>query len=321
MKKYIIFFSIIFISITGVSGFCLQQENSPINASGEQGNVSERNQIPVNEKVLTAEEQTSGEASLSQEVESYFTFLPSVSSKTGGSHIQIMETEFDYTCEYKLFEQIPVTFSLTNEYIDIKENSSLNLPSHLTGLSAGVDVILPFFNIDKTYINLGVSPSIYRDDWRFTTSSFRMPSNTFLIYKPNEKILFVGGLAFLPDYKDKFFPIAGFVYKPDEKWVFNITTDDPSIAYSPNKKLTIFTQMELPLGAEFEVKNGDSENMVLIYNDMRIGLGVEYKINKCVSVSLAGGGVFDRYIKYRNVDEKLSMENGGYGEFSVDIKI
>ncbi len=325
MEKHIklISFLSVFLAIPFI--FCLSQvsrsETNPETIVQLEELALQDDSSPIKEGVVFEGKNNYSETSGKQEIESYLTFLPSTRSKDENSHIQIIESEFDYSYEYKLFEKIPVTFSLTSEYIDIKENSQLNLPSHLTGLSAGIDMVLPFFNLDKTYINVGVSPSIYRDDWRFETSSFRMPTSMFLIYKPDDKWVFVGGLAFLPDYKDKFFPVAGFVYKPNDKWVFNITTDDPSIAYSPNDRLTIFTQMELPLGAEYEVKRGDSENIVLIYNDMRLGCGISYKINKFISVSLAGGGVFDRYIKYRNIEEKLSIENGGYAEFSIDIKI
>jgi len=325
MKKYIGVILVVFIFLAGAFAFCLPQSPVGETSSGAIGELDrltpQHDSLPVKESVILHKEDDISEIFGTHEVESYFTFLPSVKSKDGTSHVAIIESEFNYSYESKLFEKIPVTFSLTNEYIDIKQNSKLNLPAHLVGLSAGIDMVLPFFNLDKTYINLGVSPSMYRDDWRFVTSSFRMPVETFLIYKPDDKWVFIGGIAFFPDFKDKFFPAVGFVYKPNEKWIFNITTDDPSIAYSPNDKFTIFAQMELPLGAEFEVKNGDSENMVLIYNDTRIGLGVGYKINKFVSVSVAGGGVFDRYIRYRDVDGKLSMQNGGYVKFSVDVKI
>ncbi|MCK9614924.1 MAG: DUF6268 family outer membrane beta-barrel protein [Candidatus Omnitrophica bacterium] len=325
MNKYIKVILIVFIFLAGTFAFCLPPEsNSETNPkTTEQLDklTPQHDSLPVEERVILGKDDEFKESATKHEAEAYVTFLPSTKSKDNKSRIQIIESEFDYSYEYKLFDKIPVTLSLSSEYIDIKENSQLNLPSHLTGLSVGCDVVLPFFNLDKTYINLGVSPSIYRDDWSFKTSSFRMPTDIFLIYKPNDKLIFVGGLAYFPDFKDQFFPAVGFVYKPNEKWIFNITTDDPSIAYMPNDRLTIFTQMELPLGAEYEVKRGDSENMVLIYNDMRLGLGVGYKINKFVSVSLAGGGVFDRYIKYRKVEEKLSIENGGYVKFSVDIQI
>lgn len=277
--------------------------------------------LPIKESFIIQKKDRASESRVNHEVETRLTFFPQTKSKDGNSHISIIESNFDYSCEYKLFDKIPVTFSLSSEDIDINENSNVPLPSHLIGLSTGIDVVLPFFNLDKTYINLGLSPSMYRDDWSFRTSSFRMPINTFLIYKPDDKWTFVGGLAYFPDFKDKFFPVIGFVYKPNEKLIFNFTTDDPSIAYSPNDKLTIFAQMELPLGAEFEVKHNDSENVVLIYNDTRIGLGVGYKINKFVSISVSGGGVLDRYIRYRDIDGKLSIKNGGYAEFSVDIQI
>jgi|GEM_PF-1595623 hypothetical protein len=324
MKKYTNFILFFLIFISTHFTLCFPQAVTGGSAAGDLSQpVKPLQQEPllIDEAIIADKDKSLRQTTLKQEAEASVTFIPSVKSKDNNSHIEIIESEFDYSCEYKLFEQIPVTFSLASEYIGLNENAQIDLPSHLTGLSAGVDVILPFFNIEKTYINLGVSPSMYRDDWSFETSSFRIPATTFLIYKPDDKWVFIAGLAFLPDYKDQFFPAAGFVYKPNEKWIFNITTDDPSIAYSPNEKLTIFTQMELPLGAEYEVTRGDLENTVLIYNDMRLGCGINYKINKFMSVSVSGGGVFDRYIKYRKVDEKISMENGGFAKFSVDIEI
>lgn len=325
MKKYAGVILFIFIFFGSSIVYCQPRgPDSESNSSAlEQSDklTLQHESLPVKEGIILVKEDKPEENTGKHEAESHLIFIPSTKSKDENSHIGIIESGFDYSYECKLFDKIPVTFSLSSEYIGIKENSKLNLPSHLTGLSTGIDVVLPFFNLDKTYINLGISPSIYRDDWRFETSSFRLPANTFLIYKPDDKWIFIGGLAFFPEYKDRFFPIAGFVYKPNKKWVFNITTDDPSIAYSPNDRLIIFTQMTLPLGAEFEVKQRNSENAVLIYNDMRVGLGVGYKINKFVSFSIAGGGVFDRYIKYRNIGRKLSIENGGYAEFSIDVQI
>jgi hypothetical protein len=146
-----------------------------------------------------------------------------------------------------------------------------------------------------------------------------MPVNSFLIYAPSEKLTIIGGIAVFPDFKEKVFPIFGFVYKPNEKIIFNITSENPSIAYSPNEKITFFGEIRTPLGGEFEVTRQNRGGVVLMYNDTRIGAGAEYNFNKSVSASVSLGGTFGRYFKYRDEDGKVSMKNGLYSKFSIDV--
>ncbi|MFA6281777.1 MAG: DUF6268 family outer membrane beta-barrel protein [Candidatus Omnitrophota bacterium] len=208
-----------------------------------------------------------------------------------------------------------------SEYVGIDDSVILDLPSHLTAFTAGFEFILPFFNIDKTYISMGAEPSFYSDNWNFKPSSFRMPFNNFFIYTYSDKLTFIGGVAVFPDFKEKVFPIFGFIYKPNEKLIFNITSENPSIAYSPNKKWTFFGEIRTPLGSEYEVKRQNRDGVVLMYNDTRIGVGTAYNFNKSVSANLSVGGAFGRYFKYRDEDGKVSMNNGLYSKFSIDVVI
>jgi hypothetical protein len=146
-----------------------------------------------------------------------------------------------------------------------------------------------------------------------------MPVNSFLIYNPSEKLTIIGGVAVFPDFKEKVFPIFGFVYKPNEKIVFNITSENPSISYSPNEKITFFGEMRTPLGGEFEVTRQNRGGVVLMYNDTRMGVGAEYNFNKSISVCASLGGAFGRYFKYRDEDGKVSMKNRLYSKFSIDV--
>jgi hypothetical protein len=263
------------------------------------------------------EEQIEGK----HEAESSVTYLFSSKSKSSSEKTSLTEADFDYSYEFKLFGQLPLTLSLGSEYIDINHDSGLDLPSHLTGLSAGLEATLPFFNLDKTYIAVGVEPSFYSDDWGLHTSAFRMPFNTYAIYVPNDKLVLICGVAVFPDFKEKVFPIFCFVYKPNEKVLFNITSENPSIVYSPNKKWTFFGEIRTPLGGEFEVKRQGRDGVVLMYSDTRIGAGAAYNFNKSVSATLSMGGAFGRYFKYRDEDGKLSLDNGLYGKFSIDVEI
>ncbi|MFA5271451.1 MAG: hypothetical protein WC412_03800, partial [Candidatus Omnitrophota bacterium] len=148
--------------------------------------LQKTNLNPKEERVLPLNPQEKTPAG-KHEFESYYTYMPSSKSKSNNGSISLVESGFDYSYEFKLFDQLPITLSLGSEYIGIGDSQALDLPSHLTGLTAGLDVILPFFNIDKTYISAGVQPSFYSDNWSFNTSAFRMPVNSFLMYAPSEK--------------------------------------------------------------------------------------------------------------------------------------
>ena len=276
-------------------------------------NPKEEKVVPISpeEKTITGK----------HEAESYYTYMPSSKSKSDNGSISLVESGFDYSYEFKLFEQLPITLSLGSEYIGIDDNESLDLPSHLTGLTTGLEFILPLFGLDKTYISTGVEPSFYTDDWGLHTSAFRMPVNSFVIYNPNDKLTLICGLAVFPDFKEKIFPIFGFVYKPNEKIIFNITSENPSIAYSPNEKFTFFGEIRTPLGSEFEVKRQGRDGVVLMYNDTRLGVGTVYNFNKSVSFSVSLGGTFGRYFQYRDEDGKVSLKNGLYSKFSIDAQI
>ncbi len=295
-----------------------------INESASKGVINQIKKITANqEKKSTVSAEEKEESTKSKhEAESYFTFLPSSGAKSANGSISLVESGFNYSYEFKAFGQLPITLSLGSEYIGIdNSNASLDLPSHLTSFTTGLEFILPFFNIDKTYISSGIEPSFFTDDWNFDSSSFRIPFNSFLIHKPNDKLTIIGGIAVFPDFKEKIYPVFGFIYKPNKQWIFNITSESPSIVYSPNKKWSFFGEIRTPLGSEFEVTRQDRSHVVLMYNDTRIGGGVTYNFNKFISTTLSMGGAFGRYFKYRDEDGKVSLDNGLYGKFAIDVQM
>lgn len=255
------------------------------------------------------------------EISSYVLYIPSRKAKSMAGKVSIIESEFEYSYNLKLFGQLPVTLSLANEYINIDKTVPLDLPAHLVGLSTGIETTLPFFGIDKTYISLGVNPSFYSDDWNFRSSAFRIPSDTYLIYTASDRLTLIAGVAVAPDFKNAVLPIIGCIYKPNDKWALEMTSDASNITYSLNNKVSLFFEMSSPIGSEYEVKRGERRGVVLDYNEMLAGAGVKYKANKFTQVSLLFGGAFNRYIRYRDEDGKVSIKNGLYTEFRLDIAI
>ena len=137
-------------------------------------------------------------------------------------------------------------------------------------------------------------------------------------YEPLET--FVAGVAVYPDYRDKVLPIVGFIYKPNEKWLFNITPDNPTIAYTLNDKVTLFAEGGI-MGDEYEVDKDGRKNVVLEYNAYRGGAGISYAVNKYIEGSVAVGGVFNRRLQYRDSLGKVNIDSGMYSEFRIDIAL
>ena len=61
-------------------------------------------------------------------IDSRYIISSDVSSMTG--EVQVQESSFSLDYDYKLAGQLPVTFSLRERHVDIKEDIPVDLPSH-----------------------------------------------------------------------------------------------------------------------------------------------------------------------------------------------
>jgi len=256
-----------------------------------------------------------------QELDSYVRYIPGCKIKSTSGKVGFIESGNTYNYGFKAFAKLPVKLSLDYKYIGIENTlTNIELPSHLMGLAAGIETTLPFFKFNNTYLRLGINPSFYTDDGNFESSAFRIPSHYFLIYRPNPEWTFLYGIAVYPDFEDEVLPIAGFIYKPNDKLAFNITPRRPNITYVLNERVSLFAEGGLAINSEYEVKRDNSENVVLMYKETRLGSGLKFKLNKDIQASLSAGGMFKRRLRYRDNHGKVDIKDGLYTEFRVEIK-
>lgn len=269
--------------------------------------------------ILNAKTTSSEEENLPFEVDSSIRYMPSRRVDAMSGKVGITEAESECSYEFKAFDKLPVKLSLDTQYISINNTTEVELPSHLTGLKTTIETTLPFLKFDKTYLRLRLSPAFYSDDWNVRSSSFRIPSQTFLIYEPNNKLTLIAGVAVYPDFENNILPILGFIYRPNYKWAFNIIPKDPNISYILNDRITLFAEGGSSLNSEFEVTKDNLKNVVLRYNQLQLGTGIKYKFNKFIQSSVSVGGVFNRYFKYRDSLGKVNIKDGLYTEFRLDF--
>jgi hypothetical protein len=253
-------------------------------------------------------------------LDSYVKYMPSRSVKAMPGEVEIIEADSEYSFAFKLFEQLPIKLSVEEKYYGINDTVGVSLPAHLTGLITDLETTLPFF-WDNVYFRLGVSPSFLNDDWGVDSSSFRIPSRYYWVYKYSPKLMLLVGVAVYPEFEDEVLPILGFIYKPNDKWAFNIIPDRPNISYFLNEKITLFGEGGGTINEEFEVKRNSERGRVLRYKETHIGGGINYKFNRNIEATLSGGGMFGRSLRYADDQGKVVPRNGFYSEVRLQIKI
>ncbi len=267
--------------------------------------------------ISAAEEEA--EETLQSELDSYFGYAPSRSADNTEGEVGTYSTGWEYSYEYKFFDKVPVTFTVGNDAMFIDDSVPLSLPSRLVAISTDIEVVLPLFGLKGFYIGGGISPSFYSDGWNFEASSFRLPSRGFLIYQPDDKWTLVGGVAVFPRLKYPVWPIFGVIYKPVKELEFNLLSENPNIVYRLNDKISLFAEGEFDYD-EYEVDRGAAKNVILRYEDIYMGGGIEFKFSKFTKAAVTAGGLFDRSLKYRDGTGKVDIKGGFYTEARMAVE-
>ncbi len=249
------------------------------------------------------------------------TFMPKSGANAMEGGVSFAENNSELSYEYKIMGKIPLEFSLLSGYTSINNSTNIKLPAKLTSLGMNANITLPLF-LDKTYFRLSLDPTFNSDDWVIKGSTFRIPFNAIAIYQPNKKLIIGLGVAVSPHYKFRNIvaPIYGFIYKPDDKWTFNLLSDRPQVLYQFNKKLALFFETSFT-NEEYVVKTDNINEIVIRNFDNRYGFGATYKVNKYIEASAAVGGVVDRTLKYRDGAGKVAIGPGMYSQIRIDISI
>ena len=282
--------------------------------------VQEENTVPSEDyRQRLGEVITVVEEKFTQELDSYVRFMPLAGAKSQSGKVGLVASATEYSYQAKAFDKLPVELAVGSKYIGINNSTAVELPARLTTVSFGLQTILPFFNIDKTYFTIGLAPTFSTDNWNFRTNSFHLAQRYFMIYQPTEKLTVICGAEYLPGFKPAVSPIVGVIYKPNERLAFNLIPDNPEISYELDKRWTVFAQGDYT-AEEYRVTQNNLKNVVLNYNEMRLGGGLRCALNKNIKGSLAVGSAFNRSIEYRQDSlGKVALNNGFYSEFRLDI--
>jgi hypothetical protein len=251
-------------------------------------------------------------------------YMPEVDADNQPGSLSMSVSKFSFEHEFKVEERLPVTFSMVNSHTEINSDVPVYLPSNLVSRSLGLGVKLPapFTSSPNYFIGLDVFPSMNTDGWSETSSSaFRMPFRSYLIYKRDENFIVFGGLSVRPGYAfSTVLPIVGFIYKPSEELEFKFASDNPTATYKFNEKTSAFLEANL-VNEEYEVEHEGRQGRVLLYRELGLGTGLEHKFTDHLKGLVSIGTVFGRLFEYEDEEGEIEPEAGMYvkGRFTVDF--
>lgn len=308
-KKSFLNLLLTLISVLSVySGNSYAQDNAEERLEGSTGYRQE-----LGKAIVVKEEE------LPQELDTYARYMGLSGAGNQSGKVGIIDSAVEYSYQIKAFGKLPIQFGLASRYIRIQNTTQVELPSHLTSAGFGIETTFPFFNIENTYLSIGIAPSFFSDNWSFNSSTFSLQQRYFLIYQPNEKWVLVCGAEYTPGYEDPVSPILGFIYKPNNRLTFSIIPETPEIAYLLNDKTSVFIQGSATTN-EYRVKKDGVKNVVLNYDEVHLGAGLRHKWNKYITGSFTVGGMFNRSIRYRQDSlGKVTIDDGFFTEFRLII--
>ena len=241
-------------------------------------------------------------------------FMPGVDIDATNSNIKMIESAFDYSHEFKIGGQLPLTLSFNYTNTGIDQNLPIDLPSHLIrrGFGVGTKFPVPFVEKnDRFFVGFDIFPTFVSDNKSIESKAFRIPFRAYFIDKQSEEFLWVLGAKIRPEYDSMVLPIIGFNYTPNDRLTFHLASDDPNISY----KLTDTARLRWEFGLEneeYEVTRDNQVNVVLRNQYYSTGLGLQYDYYENVQVDLSVGGVFGRHLEYADDSGKVIPDSGMY---------
>lgn len=233
--------------------------------------------------------------------------------KATDDDIDITSTKFDVTYKLKVAGELPVDISLDVGHADISADTPVDLPSRLESRRFGFSTKFPtpWVGDDRFFMGLDIFPTLNTDRWDWSSGAFRVPFRGYLILKESDDLIVIGGVSVRPEYEREVLPVVGLIYRPNDRLSFNFASDDPHISYKLSDATLLRWEFQYAFD-EYEVTRGAQEGVVLRYQEISSGFGIEHRFNEAFKGIVSAGGVFNRRLEYKDDVGKVAPDAGFY---------
>lgn len=230
-----------------------------------------------------------------------------------GSEIDITTTRLSADYNYKLSNGLPIDMAISIAHKDINTDSPVELPSNLEArrLKLGTKFPVPFVSDDRFFMGIDILPTFNTDEWKWESGAFRLPFRSYVIFKESEDFILVGGVTVRPEYDREVLPLIGLVYRPNDRLSFNLASDDPNVSYKLSDATLLRWEFQYAYD-EYEVTRGGQKGVVLQYQEISSGFGIEHQLNDSLKGIVSAGAVFNRQLEYKDEVGKVTPDAGVY---------
>jgi hypothetical protein len=189
------------------------------------------------------------------------------------------------------------------------------VPSALESLNLrlGADLLLS----PAIFARIEALPGFYGQGLnRFSERQFNVPVDIGASYVYSDRLFCIVGAEVNYELDFPVFPAAGFLWRANDKLTINAILPKPEIEYNLTDSLTLHA------GGEFSettyLVNGDFcrirgvaklDDAIVQFDEIRLGSGLTWKLNKSFSLDLEAGAVPYRRFDYNRADYKVLSTN------------
>jgi len=202
-------------------------------------------------------------------------------------------------------------------------SESAPIPNTLQSVAAvvGIDTQIS----DSVLLRVEAMPGVYSEAFRPGSTNFNMPfviGGTY-IYSPELQI--VVGISVDIDRKYPVLPGGGIRWKFQPRWVLNAVLPTPRLQYELNKSMTLYGGADLKetnfrVSDRFGTDHGIPQlnHAVLTYSEVRLGVGLDWKLTNWLSIDAEGGYQPYRSFDFYRADVRFKEDGSGapYGMIS-----
>lgn len=199
-------------------------------------------------------------------------------------------------------------------------NGGQQLPNTLQSVNSIVGLDTKFS--DSILLRIEAQPGFYSNGFdHLDGDSFNVPFVLGGTYIVSPELQLVAGVGVNFQSRFPVLPGGGLRWKFGPNWTLNAVLPTPRLEYQPNRNLTFFAGADIKAitvrtDDQFGNSHGDTSinSAWLSYQEVRAGVGLEWKINSSISLSAEGGYVPYRQFDYHRTEVRYHHESGApYG--------
>jgi Domain of unknown function (DUF6268) len=273
---------------------------------------------PVDSAPVFAAPATGGSASaLSWEVEGDGSYVGSDTLKRSGQRfgdISEIQAAFDAIASYQLNDKFLLRLGAEWERYSFDPDRSSPVPETLedVNLVLGADVqVTP-----AVLMRVEVRPGLYGEFSHLSTGNFFIPIQVGASYFVSPELLLVAGFQVNVDNDIPVFPGAGVRWQVTPKFLVNGILPKPTVEYKLTDNVSAFVGASLlggtyRLGDRYARDTGIRKlnHSVLEYEEIRAGGGLNWRLNRSLSLNAEAGCVPFRKFDYSRASYKVQADD------------